>query len=129
MVSNINLKQVSSRMSVKRKADELDIRNINAHANKREFITSFSMLSLHYVFLGYFMKAANNYFMNIVHSSAIVANNASVEGFIVRKLMFMVNASRDGIQWTRSQDSFKVIVEKMAFASGVTKKAYKVRFY
>jgi hypothetical protein len=75
-------------------------------------------------FPGLSTKTTKTYFTNIARSSATSADNASVDGFIVKKLAFTVDG--DGIQWTMSQDSFKANVEKIAFASGVTKKAYKV---
>lgn len=85
-----------------------------------------SMLLCNIHFPGFFTKATNNYFTNIVQSSAKFADNASVEGFIVQKLTFTVDGDEDGIQWSMSQDSFKIVVEKKAFASGLTKNAYKV---
>jgi len=72
-------------------------------------------------------KAARTYFTNIAPSATITDDDA-VQGYIVKKLTFTVDDSRDGIQWTTSQDSFKVMVEKTAFASGVTKRAYKVPY-
>jgi len=84
------------------------------------------MLLYNIHFPGFFTKAPNNYFTNVVRSSAKFADNASVEGFIVKKLTFTFDGAEDGVQWSTSQDSFKVVIEKKAFASGLTKHAYKV---
>lgn len=121
-----NTKQTSR--TVKRKAGELDIGKDEDRPKKRKSTLFSPNIAVVYHLSGFLTKAANTYFTNIVRSSATITNNDSVEGFIVKKLTFTVDDSGDGIQWAMSEDSFKVMVEKTAFASGVTKRAYKVLY-
>jgi hypothetical protein len=52
--------------------------------------------------------------------------NSLVDSFIVKKLKFSVNEDGDGFDWATSPDEFKIVIDKKEFASGVTKRAYKV---
>lgn len=82
-----------------------------------------------YLFHSFFQGPSTNIYLTKISRTLhpVAINDLDTESFIVKKLKFRVNYAGDRFDWTAFTDAFRVIIDKQEFASGVTKKAYKVQ--